>query len=84
MVRLGIGLYGADSHSQNMPDLREVSTLKSTISQIKELKEWETVSYGRKGILSRDSRIATVRIGYADGYPRSLGNGAFNALRPFF
>src|SRR5262249_19517256 len=54
---------------------KEVSTLTSTISQIKMLREGETVSYGRQGLLTRDSRIATVRIGYADGYPRSLSNG---------
>lgn len=75
MVRLGIGLYGIYSVEPNL-GLLEVSTLKSTIAQIKEVKEGETVSYGRKGILSRNSRIATVRIGYADGYPRSLSNGA--------
>ena len=76
MVRLGIGLYGGDSSGEGGLDLREVSTLKSTIAQIKELKEGETVSYGRKGVVTRDARIATVRIGYADGYPRCLGNGA--------
>jgi alanine racemase len=76
MVRLGIGLYGTDSSDLHKLDLREVSTLKSTIAQIKELKEGETVSYGRRGVINRDARIATVRIGYADGYPRSLGNGA--------
>jgi Alr-MurF fusion protein len=76
MVRLGIGLYGGDSSREGGLDLREVSTLKSTIAQIKELKEGETVSYGRKGVVTSDARIATVRIGYADGYPRSLGHGA--------
>ncbi len=73
MVRLGIGLYGIDSDRKN---LIEVSTLRSTVSQIKHLKAGETVSYGRRGLLTRDSVIATVRIGYADGYPRSLSNGA--------
>jgi alanine racemase len=74
MVRLGIGLYGIS----NDPTLglKEVSTLKSTIAQIKALKEGETVGYGRMGVALRDSKIATVRIGYADGYPRSLSNGA--------
>jgi alanine racemase len=75
MVRLGIGLYGGDSSGVNRLDLREVSTLKSTIAQIKQLIEGETVSYGRKGVITRNARIATVRIGYADGYPRSLGHG---------
>lgn len=80
MVRLGIGLYGGDSSGEGGLDLREVSTLKSTIAQIKDLKEGETVSYGRKGVVTKDTRIATVRIGYADGYPRRLGNGAGKML----
>jgi alanine racemase len=80
MVRLGIGLYGGDSSGEGGLDLREVSTLKSTIAQIKELKEGETVSYGRKGVVTSDARIATVRIGYADGYPRRLGHGAGKML----
>jgi Alr-MurF fusion protein len=80
MVRLGIGLYGGDSSGEGGLDLKEVSNLKSTIAQIKELKEGETVSYGRKGVATRDTRIATVRIGYADGYPRRLGHGAGKML----
>jgi alanine racemase len=76
MVRLGIGLYGGDSSGESRLDLREVSTLKSTIAQIKHLKAGETVSYGRKGVITSNTRIATVRIGYADGYPRRLGHGA--------
>jgi len=76
MVRLGIGLYGVNSTSSETLDLKEVATLKSTIAQIKKLEANETVGYNRKGILSESSRIATIRIGYADGYPRSLGNGA--------
>ncbi|MBN8855754.1 MAG: bifunctional UDP-N-acetylmuramoyl-tripeptide:D-alanyl-D-alanine ligase/alanine racemase [Sphingobacteriales bacterium 50-39] len=75
MVRLGIGLYGVDSADSHQLDLREVSTLKSTIAQIKYLKEGETVGYNRRGIAGQDTVIATVRIGYADGYPRRLGNG---------
>jgi len=55
--------------------LRNVSTLKTTISQIKKVKAGESIGYSRKGIAEKDSIIATVRIGYADGYPRSLGNG---------
>lgn len=80
MVRLGIGLYGGDSSGEGGLDLREVSTLKSTIAQIKDLKEGETVSYGRKGVATQNTRIATVRIGYADGYPRRLGHGAGKML----
>ncbi len=73
MVRLGIGLYGIDVSTKN---ITEVSTLRSTIAQLKKLKTGETVGYSRSGILQRDSIIATIRIGYADGYPRSLSRGA--------
>jgi alanine racemase len=76
MVRLGIGLYGIDSAVSHRLELREVSTLKSTIAQIKRLHEGDTVGYNRKGLALSGTVIATVRIGYADGYPRRLGNGA--------
>ncbi|MBK7432474.1 MAG: bifunctional UDP-N-acetylmuramoyl-tripeptide:D-alanyl-D-alanine ligase/alanine racemase [Chitinophagaceae bacterium] len=75
MVRLGIGLYGVDSNPAMQQQLRNVTTLKTTISQLKTVKAGETVGYSRKGVVERDSRIATVRIGYADGYPRILSNG---------
>ncbi len=75
MVRLGIGLYGIDSGNTHKLELKEVSTLIATIAQIKHLKAGETVSYGRKGVVSRNTTVATVRIGYADGYPRNLSNG---------
>ncbi|HEY4150020.1 MAG TPA: bifunctional UDP-N-acetylmuramoyl-tripeptide:D-alanyl-D-alanine ligase/alanine racemase [Chitinophagaceae bacterium] len=78
MVRLGIGLYGVDS--AHRLHLKEVSTLKTTIAQLKHLKAGETVSYGRKGVVTRDSVIATVRLGYADGYSRRLGNGTGKML----
>jgi len=73
MVRLGIGLYGVDAILQQQ--LKNVTTLKTTISQIKKVKAGESVGYSRKGIAVKDSVIATVRIGYADGYPRILSNG---------
>jgi len=81
MVRLGIGLYGIDSarlpwSAENHPDLQEVSTLKTTIAQIKYLHEGDTIGYNRRGIAAPGTIIATVRIGYADGYSRNLGNGA--------
>lgn len=75
MVRLGIGLYGVDSANEHQLSLQTVITLKSTIAQIRQVPVGETVGYNRKGVITRDSRIATVRIGYADGYSRSLGNG---------
>lgn len=75
MVRLGIGLYGVDSAASGKLNLQTVATLRSTIAQIKDLKAGESVSYNRRGMVDKDSRIATIRIGYADGYPRRLGNG---------
>jgi Alr-MurF fusion protein len=76
MVRLGIGLYGVDSANENQLLLEQVVTLKSTIAQIRLVKAGETVGYNRNGVLTRDSRVATIRIGYADGYNRKLGNGS--------
>jgi alanine racemase len=75
MVRLGIGLYGVDSNLGMQEQLRNVSSLKTTVSQIKNVQAGESIGYSRSGIAEKDSVIATVRIGYADGYPRSLGNG---------
>ncbi|MEJ8816817.1 bifunctional UDP-N-acetylmuramoyl-tripeptide:D-alanyl-D-alanine ligase/alanine racemase [Lacibacter sp. H407] len=74
MVRLGIGMYGISPVSGNL-QLEEALRLKTTIAQIKILQPGETVGYNRKGIINRPSKIATVRIGYADGYPRNLSNG---------
>lgn len=73
MVRLGIGLYGVDPYTNNI--LHNVTTLKTTILQIHDVPAEETVGYSRKGILKRDSRIAAIPIGYADGLNRHLGNG---------
>lgn len=75
MVRLGIGLYGIDSNKRMQKKLKNVSTLSTTISQIKKIKAGETIGYGRMGKVENDSIIAVVRIGYADGYSRNLGNG---------
>jgi len=80
MVRLGLGLYGIDGSGVLQSKLRQISTLKTTIAQIKEVKEGETVGYGRKGNVRRDMRIATICIGYADGYPRALSNGQGHVL----
>ena len=73
MVRLGIGLYGIDPYTNNI--LNNVSTLKTTILQIRHVPAGETVGYSRKGTLKRDSFIAAIPIGYADGLNRHLGNG---------
>ena len=72
MCRLGLGLYGIDSRDNSV--INNVSTLKTTILQIHDVPANETVGYSRKGILKRDSRIAAIPIGYADGLNRRLGN----------
>jgi alanine racemase len=74
MVRLGIGLYGIGNNVEQ-GFLANVSTLKTTISQIKVLQKGETVGYNRKGKIKKNSIIATLPIGYADGFLRKLGNG---------
>lgn len=74
MVRLGIGLYGYDAALKNN-ELRTVGTLKTTVTQVKELAAGETVGYSRTGQLPKNGKIATVKIGYADGYSRAFGNG---------
>ena len=80
MVRLGIGLYGIDTtHSQKL-ELREAATLKTTIAQIKKIPGGETVGYGRKGKIEQESVIATIRIGYADGFRRVFSNGTGKVL----
>jgi alanine racemase len=76
MVRLGIGLHGIAPTIHEQKQLQFVATLKTIISQIKSVKASETVGYSRRGKLTRDSQIATVAIGYADGLNRKLGNGA--------
>lgn len=76
MVRLGIGLYGANTLPYNIEKpLEVVSTLRTIIISIREWAEGETIGYGRKGTLKRKSKIATIPIGYADGMNRRFGNG---------
>ena len=75
MVRLGIGLYGVSPLEEKAADLRPISTLKTIILQIHDIPADETVGYSRRGVLQRDSRIAALPIGYADGLNRRLGNG---------
>lgn len=73
MVRLGIGLYGVSAKDNSK--LMHVSTLKTTVSQIRHMPAGETVGYSRKGKVEKDSRIAVLPIGYADGLRRSFSNG---------
>jgi alanine racemase len=76
MCRLGLGLYGYDPRDAGVARLHPVSTLKTTILQLRHVPKDETVGYSRRGVLSRDSVIAAIPIGYADGLNRHLGRGA--------
>ena len=80
MVRLGIGLYGFDSALKNNQGLQTVAVLKTTVTQVKELSAGETVGYSRNGVMPVGGKIATVKIGYADGYSRAFGNGVGKML----
>ncbi len=80
MVRLGIGLYGFEANQMEQKHLQPISTLKTVISQIKNVRKGETVGYSRKGVINNDSTIATIAIGYADGFSRSFGNGRASLL----
>ena len=73
MVRLGIGLYGASA--SGMKGLRNISTLKTTILQIQEVTAGDSIGYSRMSYAERDSRIAIIPIGYADGLDRHFSNG---------
>lgn len=78
MVRLGIGLYGFSPN--NSDKLMNVSTLKSKISQIKIVTQGETIGYSRKGKSEKNTLIAIIPIGYADGFSRTLSNGKGKVL----
>lgn len=75
MVRLGIGLYGIDPTEEYRNQLRPVASLKTIISQIRHVPAGETVGYGRKGIVDKPTTIATIAIGYADGFSRAFSQG---------
>lgn len=75
MVRLGIGLYGVEVSGKFESHLKSISTLKTTISQIKSVPKGESIGYSRKGIMEEDGKIATIALGYADGYDRRFSNG---------
>ena len=72
MVRLGIGLHGISAAGA---PLQPVSSFKTYIAAVRRVKAEETVGYGRKGVLNRDSRIAVIPVGYADGLNRHLSRG---------
>jgi len=75
MVRLGIGLYGIDPTGESVHSLKPVATLKTIISQIKKVKPGESIGYGRSGRAVKETTIATIAIGYADGFSRAFSRG---------
>ncbi len=78
MVRLGIGMYGVGFNDTEKQNLENISSLKTRISQIKHLHSGDTVGYSRKGEITKETSIATIPIGYADGFSRKSGNGNFS------
>jgi alanine racemase len=80
MVRLGIGLYGVDPGNGIGQSLKLAVTLRATISQIKTIKAGKTIGYGRHGKAENEMKIATLSIGYADGYSRTFSKGVGKVL----
>jgi alanine racemase len=80
MVRLGIGLYGVNPTEEKISQLRPAATLKTIISQIKIIKAGESIGYGRRGMAEKEMKIATIAIGYADGFNRSFSRGKGEVL----
>lgn len=74
MVRLGIGLYGFSNDPSEQKYLENVGTLKSIISQVRTIPAGDSVGYGRRFMAEKETKIATIPIGYADGVSRLWGN----------
>ncbi len=79
MARLGIGLYGISILNDGSEDrLRPISSMRSVVIALRKWDKTETVGYGRRGVLTRDSLIATVPVGYADGFNRQCSRGKWH------
>lgn len=74
MVRIGIGMVGISANPEVKKQLQNAVTFKTVISQISEVKQGESIGYNRKYKAEKDTRIATIPVGYADGIPRLIGN----------
>lgn len=74
MVRIGIGMVGISSHPEIKKQLKNAVTFKTVISQISHVKKGESVGYSRRYQPEKDTKIATIPVGYADGIPRLIGN----------
>lgn len=80
MVRLGIGLYGIDPSQRVSEHLRPAATLKTIVSQVRRVKAGSTIGYGRKGLAKQEMSVATLAIGYADGFSRAFSQGKGEVL----
>jgi Alr-MurF fusion protein len=80
MVRLGIGLYGVDPTNEGVQGMKPVAKLKTIISQIKDIAPGESIGYGRRGKADKPLTIATIAIGYADGFSRAFSRGVGKVL----
>ena len=74
MVRIGIGMVGISANTKVKKQLQSAVTFKTVISQISEVKQGDSIGYNRKYKAEKDTRIATIPVGYADGIPRLIGN----------
>lgn len=75
MVRLGIGFYGTSSIPELRDQLRSATTFKSKVCQVRKVEKGASISYSRSGRAQKDEKIATLSLGYADGFNRLLSNG---------
>jgi alanine racemase len=80
MVRLGIGLYGVDPTTEGFHELKPVATLKTIISQVRNIPKGESIGYGRRGVAEQDMTLATIAVGYADGFSRAFSRGVGHVL----
>ncbi len=80
MVRLGIGLYGVDPTAEKFQELKPVATLKTIVSQVRKINKGESIGYGRRGLAEHDLTLATIAVGYADGFSRAFSRGVGQVL----
>lgn len=74
MVRLGVGIYGVSPLDDGASGIAPVATLTAPVIQVHSMKAGETVGYGASFTARRNSALATISLGYGDGYPRSASN----------
>lgn len=80
LVRPGLALYGISPLPELESDLRPVMTLKTRVTLVREVPSGTGISYGRSFITTRDTRVATLAVGYGDGYPRHLSHSGASVL----